>query len=160
VRRVTAAGHFRRLVADQGAEPPFWMVVGFGLGLAGSRLTVYLILKYHLEKHLFALVAGSDPNPVHIHHFNYGLILIGLAGLASLLPHGRRPLRALGLLFGVGCALVFDEFALFWNLDPDYRQGLSLISAAVAAAVLVQIAFFRRFWLAIVGRVAEWLGGE
>ncbi len=160
VRHLNTGGLFRRFIADQGAEPPFWMIIGFGLGLAGSRLTVHLILKYHLERHLFALVAGSDPNPVHIHHFNYGLILVGVTGLISLSPYGRRSLRILALLFGLGCALVFDEFALFWNLNPDYSQGLSLMSAAIAGVLLVQIAYFRRFWLAFFGRMAQRLGGE
>jgi hypothetical protein len=160
VRHVSTHGLFRRWVADQGAEPPFWMLIGFGLGLAGSRLTVHLILKYHLEKHLFALVAGSDPNPVHIHHFNYGLLLAGLTGLVSLLPQARRALRTLSWLFGVGCALVFDEFALFWNLNPDYSQGLSLISAGIAAVVLVQVTYFRHFWIGLIARIAQWLGSE
>ena len=155
VRHVTITGLFRRLVVDQGSEPPFWMLVGFGLGLAGSRVMVHLILKYHLEKHLFALVAGSDPNPIHIHHFNYGLIVVATTGLLALSPYGRRSLRTLALLFGLGCALVFDEFALFWNLNPDYSQGLSLISAAIAASVLIQLAFFRRFWHAVFARVAR-----
>jgi hypothetical protein len=160
VRHMNTSGVFRRWVVEKGTEPPFFMIIGFGLGLAGSRITVHLILKYHLEKHLFALVAGSDPNPVHIHHFNYGLLLVGVTGLVSLSPYGRRSLRTLALLFGLGCALVFDEFALFWNLNPDYSQGLSLISAAIAAVVLVQVAYFRRFWLAVVVRVAQWLGSE
>jgi len=160
VRHLDTSGLFRKWVVERGSEPPFWMIIGFGLGLAGSRITVHLILKYHLEKHLFALVAGTGPNPVHIHHFNYGLLIIGVTGLISLLPYGRRALRTLALLFGVGCALVFDEFALFWNLNPDYSQGLSLISVAIAAVALVQVAFFQRFWAAVFVRIAQRLGSE
>jgi hypothetical protein len=118
--------------------------------LAGARLVVAFILHYGLEKRLFALVkGGADPNPMHVHHFNYGLVLIGLAGLAALFPLGRRALRVLAVLFGIGCGLVFDEFALFWNLNPEYAQSLSLITAAIAAAVLVQLTYFRRFWSAL-----------
>jgi|GEM_PF-1090125 len=160
VRHASASGLFRRWVVEKGTEPPFWILVGFGLGLVGSRITVHLILKYHLEKHFFALVAGSDPNPVHIHHFNYGLLLVGVTGLVSLSPWGRRAQRTLALLFGFGCALVFDEFALFWNLNPDYSQGLSLISAGIAAVILLQLAYFRRFWAAAFLRMAQWLGSE
>lgn len=160
VRRLNPSGLFRRWVVEKGTEPPFWIVIGFGSGLAGSRLVVHLILKYHLEAHLFALVKGADPNPVHIHHFNYGLILVSTAGLISLFPNGRRLLRGLSLLYGFGAALVFDEFALFWNLDPDYSQGLSLISAGIAAAVLVQLAFFREFWTALFKRTMQQLGSE
>jgi hypothetical protein len=160
VRRPSTGGLFRRLVVDQGAEPPFWMLLGFVAGLAGARLVVHLILKYRLEKQLFALVAGQDKNPVHIHHFNYGLVLVGVAGLLALSPYGRRSLRLLSLLFGLGCGLVFDEFALFWNLNPDYSQGLSLISSAIAFIALVQLAYFRKFWVALLGRISQRIRGE
>jgi hypothetical protein len=128
------------------------MLVGFLASLGGARLVVHLILKFHLESRLFALVPGADPNPMHVHHFNYGLVLIGLAGLAALFPFGRRALRVLALAFGFGCGLVFDEFALFWNLNPEYAQTASLVAAAVAAATLVQLVWFRRFWGAMVRR--------
>jgi hypothetical protein len=144
---------FRRLVVQQGAEPPFWMLVGFVVSLGLARLTVFFILHFHLEHQLFALVKDPhDPNPMHVHHFNYGLVLIGLSGLAALFPFGRRALRLLALAFGFGCGLVFDEFALFWNLNPEYAQTASLVAAAAAAAVLVQLVWFRHFWGAMARR--------
>jgi CRP-like cAMP-binding protein len=147
---------FRQLVVQQGAEPPFWMLVGFIASLGLARLTVFLILHFHLEQQLFALVKSpNDPNPMHVHHFNYGLVLIGLSGLAALVPFGRRALRVLALAFGFGCGLVFDEFAIFWNLNPEYAQTASVVAAASAAAVLVQLVWFRRFWGAVMRRA--WL---
>ena len=59
-------------------------------------------------------------------------------------------------MFGLGAGLVFDEFALFWRLDPEYAQELSVIAAAMAAAVLLQLTYFRSFWGALVRRA--WLG--
>jgi CRP-like cAMP-binding protein len=155
VSRMSPRALFRRLVVQRGEEPPFWMLVGFIASLGLARLVVFLILKYKLEKQLFALVPGNDPNPMHVHHFNYGLVLIGAAGLAALFPFGRRALRFLALAFGFGCGLVFDEFALFWNLNPEYAQGLSLIAAGIAGAVLAQLVWFRQYWKAIGRRV--WL---
>jgi len=156
VVRLAPRALFRRLIVQQGAEPPFWMLVGFVVSLGLARLTVFLILHFHLEQQLFALVRDpGDPNPMHVHHFNYGLVLIGLSGLAGLVPFGRRLLRVLAVTFGVGCGLVFDEFALFWNLNPEYAQTASLVAAAVAAAVLVQLTWFRRFWGALARRA--WL---
>ena len=152
VTRTTSRGLFRRLVVERGAEPAFWMLVGFVASLGGARLVVHLILKYGLEKRLFALVPGNDPNPMHIHHFNYGLFLIGVVGLLALAPLGRRMLRGLAFIFGLGAGLVFDEFALFWNLDPEYAQRLSLVAAGIAAAVLAQLVWFGRFWAALVRR--------
>jgi hypothetical protein len=154
VTRLSPRALFRRLVVQQGAEPPFWMLVGFLASLGGARLVVHLILKYKLEKQLFALVPGTDPNPMHVHHFNYGLVLIGAAGLAALFPLGRRGLRVLAFAFGLGAGLVFDEFALFWNLNPEYAQSMSLIAAATAATILVQLVWFRRFWGALAQRLS------
>lgn len=156
VARTTTRGLFHRLVIQRGAEPPFWMLVGFLVALAGARLVVHLILKFNLESRLFNLVPGDGPNPIHVHHFNYGLILVGAAGLAALRPLGRRALRALAFVFGAGAGLVFDEFALFWRLDPEYAQELSVIAAGLAAGVLLQLTYFRAFWAAL-GRRA-WLG--
>ena len=155
VARLSPRALFYKLVVAEGAEPPFWMLTGFVVSLALARLVVHLILKYHLEKQLFALVPGDDPNPMHVHHFNYGLVLIGAAGLAALFPFGRRGLRLLALAFGFGCGLVFDEFALIWNLNPEYANPQSLIAAGIAGALLVQITYFRAYWRA-VGRRA-WL---
>ncbi len=152
VSRLTPRALFRKLVQQQGAEPPFWILVGFIVSLGLARLVVHMILKYHLEKQLFALVPGNDPNPMHVHHFNYGLLLIGSAGLAALLPLGRRALRTLAFAFGFGCGLVFDEFALIWNLNPEYANPSSLIASGVVAAVLLQLVYFRRFWGALARR--------
>jgi CRP-like cAMP-binding protein len=155
VTRASTRGLFHRLVVEKGAEPPFWMLIGFLASLAGARLVVHLILTFHLESRLFALVPGNDPNPMHVHHFNYGLILVAAAGLAALRPLGRRALRALALVFGLGAGLVFDEFALFWRLDPEYSQELSVIAAGIAAAALLQLVYFRAFWRAVARRA--WL---
>lgn len=153
VTRLSTKALFRRAVVEPGAEPPFWAMLGFLASLAGARVVVALILKYHLEKQLFALVPGADPNPMHVHHFNYGLILVGAAGLAALFPLGRKALRTLAFVFGVGAGLIFDEFALFWNLNPDYGQAMSLYSAGIAFVALLNLAFFRQFWVALGRRL-------
>jgi hypothetical protein len=155
VTRLSPRALFHRLVVARGAEPPFWMLLGFLVALGGARLVVHLILKYGLEKRLFALVPGPDPNPMHVHHFNYGMILIGAAGLAALTPAGRRALRGLAFAFGAGVGLVFDEFGLIYNLNPEYAQPSSLISAGIVAALLVQLTWFGHFWRALARRA--WL---
>lgn len=156
VRRLSPQAIFRRLVVQEGAEPPFWMLTGFIAALGGARLVVFLILKYHLEKQLFALVQGTDPNPMHVHHFNYGLVLAGTAGLAALFPFGRRALRALAFVFGAGVGLIFDEFSLLWNLNPEYANPSSLIASGLIAGLLLQVTYFRQFWRALARRA--WLG--
>jgi len=156
VSRLSPRAIFQKLVVRTGAEPPFWMMVGFLTSLGGARLVVALILKYGLEKRLFALVHhGNDPNPMHVHHFNYGLIVASISGIAALFPFGRRALRLFAATFGIGIGLIFDEFALIWTLNPEYSQSLSLISAAFAFVVLVNLVYFRAFWGSLVRRLAN-----
>jgi len=153
VARSSTRGLFQRLVVQQGAEPPFWMLIGFLLSLGGARLVVHLILKYHLESRLFALVPGNDPNPMHVHHFNYGLLLVSLVGLLALAPRMRQRLRMLAFLFGIGLGLVVDEFALLWNLNPDYYQPSSRLAALAALFVLFQTVYLRSLWAGLARRV-------
>jgi CRP-like cAMP-binding protein len=159
VSRLSPGALFHRAVVVRGAEPPFWALTGFIVSLTVARLVVAGILHFGLEHRLFALVPGNDPNPMHVHHFNYGLVLIGLSGMAALFPLGRRVLRVLAFLFGVGCGLVFDEFALFWNLNPEYAQRLSLVAAALMAGLLAQAVYFREFWQAVLRRLVLTLRG-
>jgi CRP-like cAMP-binding protein len=153
VRRLSPRALFRWLVVQRQGEPPFWMLAGFIVSLGLARLVVYLILKYHLESQLFALVqGGTDPHPMHVHHFNYGLLLIGAAGLLGLFPTGRKALRPLAFVFGFGAGLVFDEFSLIWNLDPEYARPSSLIACGFAAALLALLTYCGRYWNAVLRR--------
>jgi CRP-like cAMP-binding protein len=152
VARPTARALFQRTVVARGAEPSFWMLIGFLASFAVARLVVAAILHFGLEHRLFMLVPGRDPNPMHVHHFNYGLILVGVSGLAALFPLGRRALRPLAFVFGAGCGLVFDEFALFWNLNPEYAQRMSLVAVALVVLALVQGAYFRDLWRGLLRR--------
>ena len=65
----------------------------------------------------------------------------------------RRVLRTLAFLFGFGLGLVVDEFALFWNLDPNYYQPASRFAAALVLFALGQVVYFRAVWIAIGRRV-------
>jgi CRP-like cAMP-binding protein len=152
VRRAASAT-YQELVYGRGREPAFWMLLGFLAALLGARLVVGFILRYHLEAHFFALTASREhANPMHLHHFNYGLILVCVAGLAAFLPRSRRYARTFAALFGMGSGLICDEWALIWNLDPNYYQPLSYLAALFFGALLLQLALFRGFWSAWIKR--------
>jgi CRP-like cAMP-binding protein len=151
VARMSPAAIFRRLVVQEGAEPPFWMLGGFLFAVVGVRAAVIVVFKLHLEHEIFWLRPSGGPNPMHIHHFNYGLVVMSATGLAALSPLGRRAVRVLGALFGIGAGLILEEFSVIWNLNPDPRSN-SLTAAAVALVALVQLTYFRRFWATLARR--------
>jgi hypothetical protein len=82
---------------------------------------------------------------VHIHHVTFGVILVMLSGLTlvTLSISGREPEFTLAAtLFGIGAALVLDEYALILHLsdvywEEDGRTSVDAVFAAVAVGGLV-----------------------
>jgi hypothetical protein len=95
----------------------------------------------------------------HVHHLAAGILLLAGVGAALLL---LRPidvgLRAAALLYGVGMALTFDEFAMWLRLENVYWQRASFDAVVVIAAFFGLIAagpslkhLRPRHWTAAVG---------
>jgi ABC-type multidrug transport system fused ATPase/permease subunit len=86
---------------------------------------------------------------LHIHHVVIGVILVMISGLSmvTLAVNGGVPeftVAAIG--FGVGAALVLDEFALILHLSDVYwsedgRTSVDAVFAAVAVAGLLVVGF-------------------
>jgi len=146
VTRAAARQVLARLVSAHVREPTFWVLAGFAAAILASRAVVTAILGLDLEHRLFNLRDSGGPNPVHVHHFNYGFAIVIAAGLCAFFPTGRRHLRAVAAAFGVGLGLVFDEFALIWNLHPDYYQPLNYWAQALLGVLLAQLVYFRRLY--------------
>ncbi len=104
---------------------------------------------------VFMIMAGILPNiyvyvgGTHIHHLNFGIVLLSLVGAWLLL---RRPagtgLSLVAALYGLGLALTFDEFGMWLHLGGSYWQRASFDAMVVVAAILALIAFapnIRRF---------------
>src|SRR5262249_23649173 len=73
------------------------------------------------------------PGGTHIHHVVFGVIFMVVGGVAGLALRDR-PLGGLGIAasgFGIGTALVFDEFALILHLRDVYwtEQGRASVDA-------------------------------
>ncbi len=88
---------------------------------------------------------------VHLHHVVFGVILLLLAGVFALDEILRLPRAA---LFGIGAALVLDEFALIVYLRDVYwlQQGrLSVYVVLVGFAALALNAWRGRRFLADAG---------
>jgi hypothetical protein len=93
---------------------------------------------------------GLRVGSVHIHHMVFGIVLLLATGAIALLD---RAVRVRAILFGIGAALVLDEFALILNLADVYwaPQGRESIDAVVIfAALLLLLAtgggLWRRAW--------------
>lgn len=96
---------------------------------------------------------------VHIHHVTFGVVLTLLSGLTlvTLSIDGHEPeFVAAATFFGIGAALVLDEYALILHLSDVYwsedgRTSVDAVFAAVAVAGLLimglhPLMFFLPIW--------------
>ena len=85
----------------------------------------------------------------HIHHVVIGVILVMVSGVSmvTLAVDGGVPeFTAAAIFFGIGAALVLDEFALILHLEDVYwaedgRTSVDAVFAAVAVAGLLILGF-------------------
>lgn len=86
---------------------------------------------------------------LHIHHVVIGVILVMISGvtMVTLAVDGGVPeFTATAIIFGIGAALVLDEFALILHLEDVYwaedgRTSVDAVFVAVAVAGLLILGF-------------------
>lgn len=91
----------------------------------------------------------SGAGGVHIHHVVIGVILVMISGIAmvTLAVDGGVPeFTVAATFFGIGAALVLDEFALILHLQDVYwsedgRTSVDAVFAAIAVAGLLILGF-------------------
>jgi len=117
-----------RLVHQQIPDRPhrrlFLASVSFFVTFLGVRLLVVSIT-HHIGPFGYVEMGGR-----HIHHLVWGILLLLIAGYATLAEAGQKdePVsilvsRVLALMYGIGAALTLDEFALWLNLDAMAYWG-------------------------------------
>ena len=132
---------YRKEVRDLGQEPRLLATIAFLLTFAAARVVTHTLLEASGGG---GLTVGS----LHVHHVVFGLVILFASGVIDLMDRTPR-LRA--ILFGIGAALVLDEFALVLNLADVYwaPQGRESIDAIVIfASLLVLVALGGGFWRA------------
>ena len=132
---------FHHNVVEAGHLPLFCFFVAVAGSFGGIRVAVRL-LRVRAERR----PAGSKPGRLHIHHMVYGVVLMVGAGVAGYAVPDRMVAAesAAAFVFGIGTALVLDEFALILHLQDVYWSdvGRSSIHAVfVALAVTAALLF-------------------
>ena len=119
-----------------------WMLLSFVATMLGLRA-----LTFGQQTQILPVpdVAGSG---IHVHHFVWGIVLLGVVGFCSLMTADPGSNRRLAALFGIGTALVVDEFALCLTLrdvyfDPEGAWSVEL-AAIVALGLLCNVAWRSR----------------
>ncbi|CAM3299362.1 hypothetical protein BST27_26220 [Mycobacterium intermedium] len=131
-------------IVDRGRLPLLCCLVAFILTFFVTR-TCVRVIRRRAER-------GGPParwwqprnlhiGSVHLHHVTFGVILVMIAGLSLVtLSMDGQPLEITlaATLFGIGAALVLDEYALILHLSDVYweEDGRTSVDAVFAAAAV------------------------
>ncbi|WP_259403939.1 MULTISPECIES: hypothetical protein [unclassified Microbispora] len=132
------ADWFRERVVDTHRLPLFCFFVALITAFLCTRVNVRLI---RARTRWFGNVSVGE---MHIHHVVFGVVLTLLGGVAGLVLSGVSQgwYSFSSAVFGVGAALVLDEFALILHLRDVYwqeegRTSVDAVFVAIAATGLL-----------------------
>ncbi|WP_344208132.1 hypothetical protein, partial [Actinomadura livida] len=129
---------FGERIVEAGRLPLFGFFAAFIITFVVTRVNVRLIRS---NVRWFQNVTAGD---VHIHHVVFGVVLMLVGGVGSVaIPDAHVWLDlAAAVVFGVGSALVLDEFALILHLSDVYwtekgRASVDAVFVAIAVTGLL-----------------------
>ena len=129
---------YRELVVDKYKDQNFWILMGFIPALIAARIVVYLSPNVFLS-------VGSH----HVHHFTYGIIILGISGFIAVNRPAKSP-KWLAWLYGVGLALALDETGMWVYLTNQYYNNTSENVIIFAIVLLINMVYFREFWVRLL----------
>jgi hypothetical protein len=124
---------FSTKIVDTGRFPLFCFFVAFVAGFGFIRLSVRMI-----RANVRWWPGNVTPGDFHVHHMVFGVVFMMVGGVTGIVaPGGSLEWRAgAAALFGLGAALVLDEFALILHLKDVYWSSSGRLSVeAVFVAV-------------------------
>jgi hypothetical protein len=123
-------------IVEPGKQALFLLLVAFILTFLFIRFSVRMI-----RAEVSWWPGNISSGNVHVHHVVFGTVLMFVAGLLAFAPAGWQSpwWEILGALFGIGAALVLDEFALILHLEDVYwsEEGRTSVDAVVLAAAII-----------------------
>ena len=126
-----------RTSPSQGQLHPARLVLAaFLMTFMSARILVFLIMARAIPD-LYVHASGT-----HIHHLNYGIVLLSLVGgfLLFRQPSGKERSVA-AVFYGIGLGLTFDEFGMWLHLGGPYWQRASFDAIVVIGALLGLLAY-------------------
>jgi heme/copper-type cytochrome/quinol oxidase subunit 4 len=139
------------LVIPPERKPLMWCLVAFVVTFFVTR-TIVRYIRAHADSDAprkWWQPRNIGHGALHIHHVVIGVVLVMISGvtMVTLAVDGGVPeFTAAAIFFGIGAALVLDEFALILHLEDVYwsedgRTSVDAVFAAVAVAGLLILGF-------------------
>ncbi|MDA0636920.1 hypothetical protein OUY22_26230 [Nonomuraea sp. MCN248] len=138
---------FQSNIVGTGRLPLFCFFVALIVAFIATRINVRLI------RAKVGWFRNVNVGEMHIHHVVFGVVLMLVGGVAGLIVSGASQVgyAVAASVFGVGAALVLDEFALILHLHDVYweeegRTSVDAVFIAVAVTGLLLIGLRPLTW--------------
>jgi hypothetical protein len=135
---------YQHRIVETGRAPLFFFFLALVVGFAFIRFSVRMI-----RAQVRWWPGNVKPGGMHIHHVVFGVVFMVAGGLAGLVvpPESRVFTAVAAAVFGLGTALVLDEFALILHLRDVYwseegRTSVNAIFVAIAITGLLVLGVF------------------
>jgi hypothetical protein len=136
------------------------LLAAFLITFALIRLPTYSI-HYDFGPFHDIVIGGGSGGSLHIHHYMWGLLLIAVCGFLALSLDAAKWHPWLAIPFGIGLALVLDEFALLLQLKDVYwaQQGrISVDLGVIVAAALLLYYLGQCYWHDVAAELRRGVG--
>jgi uncharacterized membrane protein len=140
---LAAGGWFSREIVGAGLLPLFVFLCSFIAGFGFIRFSVRMI-----RAQVRWWPGNIRHGGLHIHHVVFGVVFMVISGVSLILvtDPSNTVKSVLAGFFGVGAALVLDEFALILHLRDVYwteagRTSVDAVFVAIAVIGLVLLGF-------------------
>lgn len=143
-------GFYYRLIVKHKRRMSFAILTSF--------LFTFILVRTYVRLGRIGVI--EDPNlyirGYHIHHLNYGIFILAITGLLALFFLNTKNRLKLGVLYGIGLALTFDEFGMWLKLEDDYWSRLSYDSMIIITVIFMSMVYLPSFWHKLIGHIQSW----
>ncbi len=131
---------------------PFIILISFIISFITARLIVTLFPDLNLII-----------NQYHIHHFYYGIGLLIISNLISLVSDKIKLIRFASVLCGMGMGLIADEVGLLLTcsssgFECNYWARQSYDIVVIVSLIFLNFIYFFPFWLRFGTRIKKFFG--
>ena len=131
---------YYRLFTKHNQKVSFVVLIYFLSAFIMVRGLVYL-WTYKYIPELSLVVDG-----IEIHHFNFGILLLVVAGYLLLSGPSLKNRLRIAKIYGIGLALAFDEFGMWLHLRNDYWLRQSYDAVIIIAVFLLNAVYLSEIW--------------
>ena len=122
-----------------------------------SFLFTFIIVRIYVILGTIGII--EDPHlyikGYHIHHLNYGIFILAFAGILALFFQNTKNRLKIGIIYGIGLGLTFDEFGMWFKLENDYWTRLSYDAIIIVSLIFASIVYFPFFWHGLINHTEK-----